>query len=105
IPGAGLPAMLLVSDEEGALSAGSTLNFLTIDRNVRFEVSLTSADRWGLKISSELLGVAIRVLGSGRQSNLPCLPLGFAAVIDGHCELRTANQSRRSHTSEAGLRR
>lgn len=66
-PAPGL-SILLVSDEEGGLSAGSELNFLTINRNVRFEVSLTAADRWGLKISSELLGVAIRVLGSGRQS-------------------------------------
>ncbi len=62
--------MLLVTDEEGGLNAGSALNFLTIDRNVRFEVSLTSADRWGLKVSSELLGVAVRVLGSRRQSQL-----------------------------------
>jgi YfiR/HmsC-like len=67
-PAPGLSPVLLVSDEEGGLSAGSELNFLTINRNVRFEVSLTAADRWGLKISSELLGVAIRVLGSGRQS-------------------------------------
>jgi hypothetical protein len=66
VPAAGLPAVLLVTDEEGGLGAGSALNFLTIDRNVRFEVSLTAADRWGLKISSELLGVAVRVLGGGR---------------------------------------
>jgi hypothetical protein len=38
-PAPGLQPMLLVTDEEGGLSAGSTLNFLTIDRNVRFEVS------------------------------------------------------------------
>ena len=91
MPAAGLPAMLLVSDEEGGLSTGSAVNFLTIDRNVRFEVSLTAADRWGLKISSELLGVAIRVLGSGRQStSIHCLQLHIADVI--RCETRLANQ-------------
>ena len=68
VPVPGRASMLLVTDEEEGLTAGSTLNFLTVDRNVRFEVSLTAADRWGLKISSELLGVAIRVQGSKHQS-------------------------------------
>ncbi len=63
LPQASSASMLLVTDEEGGLSSGSTLNFLTVDRNVRFEVSLTAAQRCGLKISSELLGVAIRVQG------------------------------------------
>jgi hypothetical protein len=67
-PGPSHPSMLLVTDEAEGLNAGSTLNFLTVDRNVRFEVSLTAADRWGLKISSELLGVAIRVRGGKHQS-------------------------------------
>lgn len=69
------------------------LNFLTIDRNVRFEVSLTAAERWGLKISSELLGVAIRVQGSGRQSNLNCLPP--TRTVHTPCEPRLAMQSAR----------
>lgn len=64
-PHAGGASMLLVTDEEDGLNSGSTLNFLTIDRSVRFEVSLTAAQRWGLKISSDLLGVAIRVQGRG----------------------------------------
>jgi hypothetical protein len=63
LPQARSTSMLLVTDEEGGLTAGSAINFLTIDRNVRFEVSLSAAERWGLKISSELLGVAIRVQG------------------------------------------
>jgi len=70
MPSANLPPVLVVTDEEGGLSAGAALNFLTIDRNVRFEVSLSTADRWRLKISSELLGVAVRVQGARRQSNM-----------------------------------
>jgi YfiR/HmsC-like len=70
-PSSNLPPVLLVTDEQGGLNAGSALNFLTIDRNVRFEVSLTTADRWGLRISSELLGVAVRVQGGRRQSSIP----------------------------------
>jgi hypothetical protein len=70
MPAADLPPVLVVTDEQGGLSAGAALNFLTIDRNVRFEVSLSAADRWRLKISSELLGVAVRVQGAMRQSNM-----------------------------------
>jgi hypothetical protein len=102
IPAAGIPAILLVSDEEGGLSTGSAVNFLTIDRNVRFEVSLAAADRWGLKISSELLGVAIRVLGSGRQSNLSCPRFDSAELINGRCGLRLADQSHLSRVSAIG---
>jgi hypothetical protein len=68
VPGPSHPSMLLVSDEAEGLNEGSTLNFLSVDRSVRFEVSLTAADRWGLKISSELLGVAIRVRGGKRPT-------------------------------------
>lgn len=57
----GHPALLLVTAEEGALSSGSVINFLTVDSSVRFEVSLAAAERWGLKISADLLGVAVRV--------------------------------------------
>jgi len=70
LPKTGL-SVLLVTDEEGGLSSGSILNFLTVDRNVRFEVSLTAAQRWRLKISSELLGVAIRVQGRAGQTLAP----------------------------------
>jgi uncharacterized protein DUF4154 len=70
-PSSSDPSMLLVTDEDGGLSAGSTLNFVTIDRNVRFEVSLAAAERWGLKISSELLSVAVRVQGAERPRYAP----------------------------------
>jgi hypothetical protein len=67
-PSTGLQSTLLVTDEQGGLDAGSALNFLTVDRRVRFEVSLTAADRSGLKISAELLGVAVRVHGAAKQT-------------------------------------
>jgi hypothetical protein len=56
-------AMLLVSAEENGLNCGSVINFVNVDRNVRFEVSLSAAQRWGLKVSADLLGVAVRVQG------------------------------------------
>ncbi|MGA2779907.1 MAG: YfiR family protein [Steroidobacteraceae bacterium] len=103
-PAAGSPALLLISDEEGGLNAGSALNFLTIDRNVRFEVSLPAAERWGLKISSDLLGVAIRVLGSGRQSKLTCRRPD-ADGIDGGCAIREAVRSSLSQQPRGGQSR
>jgi YfiR/HmsC-like len=57
----GRAAMLLVTAEEHGLSTGGVINFVTVDRSVRFEVSLAAAERWRLKISSDLLGVAVRV--------------------------------------------
>jgi hypothetical protein len=59
---------LVVTDEDGGLDEGAALNFLALDHRVRFEVSLSAADRAHLKISAELLAVAVRVFGGGRQS-------------------------------------
>ena len=53
--------VLVVTDEVDGLDAGSMVNFVIADGRVRFEVSLTSATRAGLKISSQLLAVAVRV--------------------------------------------
>jgi len=94
-PEASGTSMLVVTDEEDGLSTGSTLNFLTVDRNVRFEVSLTAAQRWGLKISSELLGVAIRVQGRAGQSFLGCDPPNPIGPILGACGPRMAHQAKR----------
>jgi hypothetical protein len=60
--------MLPVTDEDDGLNQGSVLNFVTVNRRVRFEVSLTAADRLRLKISSELLAVAVRVRGGHRSA-------------------------------------
>jgi hypothetical protein len=53
--------ILLVTDSPGGLEAGGVINFLELDRNVRFEISLIAADRAQLKIDSALLSVAARV--------------------------------------------
>lgn len=56
------PGMLVVSDVRQGLAQGSIINFLDADGRVRFEVSLEPAGRAGLKISAELLSVAVRVV-------------------------------------------
>ncbi len=54
-------SVLVVTDEEDALQAGSVINFLREENRLRFEVSLPAARRMGLRISSELLSVAAGV--------------------------------------------
>lgn len=53
--------VLTVTESVGAISAGSVINFVPVDDRIRFEVSMVSAERSGLKISARLLSVAQRV--------------------------------------------
>jgi hypothetical protein len=54
--------VLVVSDANGGLEAGSTINFVPADERVGFEVSVDAAERSALKVSSRMLGVARRVV-------------------------------------------
>ena len=58
-------ALLVVTETERGLEAGSAINFVVADDRVGFEVSLDAAEKNGLKISSRMLGVARRVLPRG----------------------------------------
>jgi hypothetical protein len=51
----------VVTDHKLGLDGGGVINFIEVDRNLRFEISLIAADRSGLKINSQLLSVAARV--------------------------------------------
>lgn len=53
--------ILLVTDSRDGLEGGGVINFIEVDRNLRFEISLEAAHRSGLKIDSALLSVAARV--------------------------------------------
>jgi len=55
---------LVVTESEGALAQSSVINFVLAEGRVRFEVSLESAERRGLKLSARLLGVAYAVRGA-----------------------------------------
>lgn len=54
-------SILTVTETDGALDQGSMINFVVVDRRVRFEVALDSAERGGLRLSSRLLSVAQQV--------------------------------------------
>jgi hypothetical protein len=54
--------MLAVTESERGLELGSAINFVMSDERIGFEVSLASAERSGLRISSRMLAVARRVV-------------------------------------------
>jgi hypothetical protein len=54
-------SILLVTDFQGAIMRGSAINFIIADRRLRFEVSIPAAEESGLKLSSRLLAVALRI--------------------------------------------
>jgi hypothetical protein len=53
--------ILIVTDNQEGLVGGGVINFIEVNRNLRFEISLDAADRNGLRIDSALLSVAARV--------------------------------------------
>jgi hypothetical protein len=53
--------ILMVTESEDGIDGGAVINFIEVDRNLRFEISLDAAERSGLKIDSALLSVAARV--------------------------------------------
>lgn len=89
----GTRPMLIVSEDERGLDLGSAVNFVTVDKRMRFEVSLTAAERAGLKISADLLSVAVRVHGGRRQSGEMCVPFSLPEEGDGPCGIRQALRS------------
>jgi hypothetical protein len=53
--------ILIVTDASGGLAGGGVINFIEVNRNLRFEISLEAAARSSLKIDAALLSVAARV--------------------------------------------
>jgi hypothetical protein len=65
------------------------VNFVELERHVRFEISLTAAERSKLKINSGLLSVAAYVEGARPRADISCwqtLAFGFTPA----CALRAA---------------
>ena len=57
-------SVLVVTDTERGLEAGSVINFVPVEDRVGFEISVEAAERSALRVSSRMLGVARRVLGA-----------------------------------------
>jgi len=54
-------SVLVVTESRDGLERGSVINFRPVDQRIRFDVSLDSADRNRLRLSSRLLAVADNV--------------------------------------------
>lgn len=53
--------ILLVSEGNGLAKKGSSINFLIVDGKLKFELNKKTIQDTGLKVSSELLGLAILI--------------------------------------------
>ncbi|HEX5125098.1 MAG TPA: YfiR family protein [Rhodocyclaceae bacterium] len=58
--------VLTVTEVEAIPTQGSVINFILIDDQVRFQISLVAAQQKNLKISSRLLSVAQQVVTEGQ---------------------------------------
>ena len=56
--------VLIVTESDDALQQGSIINFIIVEGQVRFQVSLDAARRRNIQLSSRLLSVAQTVLGA-----------------------------------------
>lgn len=66
LAGAPLRGVLVVTEAPGALRQGSAINFLTVEGQIKFELSLEAAERRGLKLSSRLVAVSYNLAGKVR---------------------------------------
>jgi len=55
--------VLTVSDADSAVERGAIIGLKMEERRVRFEINMIAARRAGLKLSSQLLKVAVRLIG------------------------------------------
>jgi hypothetical protein len=83
--------VLVVTDHPAGLDDGSAVNFVRVDRKVRFEVSLPAAKRAGIKVSPGLLSVAAQVRGHQLRTGVRCLPYGANPVSLQSCTVRMAH--------------
>jgi len=87
--------VLIVTDESHGLADGGTINFVEDGEHVRFEVSLLAAARAGLRISSQLLSVALRVRGKGAHlgTGTYCEHIRLTGDVDFDCPARMLARS------------
>ena len=84
--------ILVVTETEGGIDGGAVINFIEVDRNLRFEISLNAADRSRLKVNSALLSVAARV-ERRPQGALNCLDGYPHRQRPNGCRIRLASTS------------
>lgn len=70
---AGLPArrLLTVSDIEGFAEAGGAIEFVLVEKRIRFSINLEAARKAGIRISSKLLNLALAVSHAKAEGGMP----------------------------------
>jgi hypothetical protein len=63
-PHARKSSFLIVTENEDGLIGGSTINLRMVEKRIRFDISLLSAQDNGIVLSSRLLAVAVSVKGA-----------------------------------------
>ena len=63
-------SVLVVGEWDEAIAQGAAINFMLIDRRVRFEIALDATQKAGLVVSSRLLSVAARVYRGGLRPEM-----------------------------------
>ncbi len=53
---------LLITEKNGALNAGSAINFIIIHEKMKFEINVENANKNGIKLSSKLQEMAALTL-------------------------------------------
>lgn len=94
------PGTLVVTHAAAGLAAGAGINFVLVDRRVRFEVSLNALRRAGLSVDSGLLSVATRV-EDDRRGAMWCAVVQQGALFDEACGRRLSA----ARAAETGGRR
>ena len=61
--------VLTVGEMDNLIEAGGMIKFLMESKKVRFEINLTSAEKTGLKIRSQLLRLAKKIVGKSTSGN------------------------------------
>jgi hypothetical protein len=87
----GARPVLIVTDDRRGLEQGAVINFLLVDRRVRFEISMPAAERAGLKINVELLAVAARVRSAASPHAGRCNESSRPGAVD-ECIARRAQR-------------
>ncbi len=51
---------LIISEKSGAIQMGSAINFVIISDKLKFEIKVDNATKYGLKVSSKLVEMAVK---------------------------------------------
>ncbi len=67
----GKDGVLTVGDTSGFIESGGVINFMLEENKIRFDINLTAAEKAGLKIRSQLLRLAKKVVKDGSDATRP----------------------------------